>query len=112
MPVLTHLNPLDGAALKRILSEPKNAIIKQYSKLLELDGVELNFTEEALDYVVAKAVEFKLGARGLRSIIETILTDAMFEMPSEDKDQELVVDKSYAEQKLDKMSIKALKAVS
>jgi ATP-dependent Clp protease ATP-binding subunit ClpX len=112
MPVLTHLDPLDGTALKRILSEPKNAIIKQYSKLLELDGVELNFTEDALDYVVAKAVEFKLGARGLRSIIETILTDAMFDMPSEDKDQELVVDKSYAEARLDKMSIKALKAVS
>lgn len=112
MPVLTHLNPLDGEALKRILTEPKNAIMKQYSKLLELDGVQLNFTEEALDYVVSKAVEFKLGARGLRSIIETILTDAMFELPSEDKDQDLVVDKNYASQRLDKMSIKALKAVS
>lgn len=112
IPVLTHLNPLDGETLKLILTEPKNAIIKQYTKLLELDGVELQFTDEALDYVVDKALEFKLGARGLRSIIETILTDAMFELPSAEDDHKLTVDKSYAAQRLDKMSLKALKAVS
>lgn len=112
IPVLTHLNPLDSTTLKRILTEPKNAIIKQYTKLLELDGVELQFDDEALDYVVDKAVEFKLGARGLRSIIETILTDAMFELPSLEEEQLLEVDKDYASHKMEKMSLKALKAVS
>lgn len=112
IPVLTHLNPLDEATLKSILTEPKNAIIKQYTKLLELDDVELVFEEEALSYVVEKAVEFKLGARGLRSIIETILTDAMFELPSHEEPQTLVVDKDYALQRMDKMSLKALKAAS
>lgn len=112
MPVVTHLDPLDESALKRILTEPKNAIIKQYTRLLEIDDVKLDFTEKALDFVVAKAVEFKLGARGLRSIIEAILTDAMFEMPGLDKPQDLKVDKNYASQKLNKMSLKALKAVS
>lgn len=112
IPVLAHLNPLDSASLKLILTEPKNAIIKQYTKLLELDGVELKFEDEALDYVVEKAVEFKLGARGLRSIIETILTDAMFELPSMEDENELVVDKEYASNRMEKMSLKALKAVS
>ncbi len=112
MPVLTHLNPLDAETLKRILTEPKNAIIKQYTKLLEIDGVKLDFTSEALNYIVEKSVEFKLGARGLRSIIETILTDAMFELPSVEEEQTLVVDKNYASQRLEKMSLKALKAVS
>ena len=112
IPVLAHLNPLDSASLKLILTEPKNAIIKQYSKLLELDGVELTFDDEALNYVVEKAVEFKLGARGLRSIIETILTDAMFELPSMEDENSLVVDVEYASNKMEKMSLKALKAVS
>ena len=112
MPVLAHLDPLDAETLKRILTEPKNALIKQYAKLLELDDVTLEFKEEALDYVVDKAVEYKLGARGLRSIIETILTDAMFEMPGGDAPQTLVVNKDYAIRELEKMSLKALKAVS
>ena len=82
LPVLTYLNPLDREALRRILKEPKNSIIKQYSKLFEMDGIKLTFAEDALDYVVDKAVEYKLGARGLRSIVENIMTDAMFEAPS------------------------------
>lgn len=112
IPVLTHLNPLTEETLKSILTEPKNAIIKQYTKLFELDKVKLDFTDDALDYVVEKAVEYKLGARGLRSIIETILTDAMFEMPGSSEEQTLTVDKNYAAQKMDKMSLKELKAVS
>lgn len=113
IPVLTHLNPLDEKALKRILTEPKNAIIKQYAHLLKMDEIELDFQEEAIDYVVEKAMEFKLGARGLRSIIETILTDAMFELPGEvESDHKLVVDQAYAKKRIDKMSMNALKAVS
>ncbi|AEV33917.1 ATP-dependent Clp protease ATP-binding subunit ClpX [Owenweeksia hongkongensis] len=111
IPVLTHLNPLEKETLKEILTKPKNAIMKQYAKLLELDSVELDFKEEALDYVVDKAMEYKLGARGLRSIIETILTDAMFDLPSHDEEITLVVDEEYASQKMEKMSLKALKAV-
>ncbi len=112
IPVLTHLNPLDADTLKSILTQPKNAIVKQYTKLFELDGIELEFKDEALNYIVQKAVDFKLGARGLRSIIETILTDAMFDLPSSDEEHTLVVDKNYASHKIDKMSLKALKAVS
>lgn len=104
LPVLTYLNPLGRDALKRILVEPKNSIIKQYTKLLEMDGVKLSFTPEALDYIVDKAVEFKLGARGLRSIVETIMMDAMFEMPS-GRQKEFTVDKSYAESKMEKGKI-------
>ncbi len=112
IPVLAHLNPLDAETLKSILTEPKNAIIKQYTKLFELDGIELEFKDAALGYIVEKAIEYKLGARGLRSIIETILTDAMFELPSSDDEHTLVVDEDYASQKIEKMSLKALKAVS
>jgi ATP-dependent Clp protease ATP-binding subunit ClpX len=112
IPVLTHLNPLDKETLKSILTEPKNAIIKQYMHLLELDKVKLDFEEGAIDYVVEKAMEYKLGARGLRSIIETILTDAMFELPSVEGEQSLKVDKEYASQKMEKMSLKELKAAS
>lgn len=112
MPVLTFLNPLDEETLKRILTEPKNALVKQYTKLLQLDNIELDFTEPALAYVVKKSIEFKLGARGLRSIIETILTDAMFELPSQEEVTTLTVDESYAKHKLEKISLKALKAVS
>ncbi len=113
IPVLTHLNPLTRDVLKQILTEPKNAIIKQYVELLKMDKVDLNFKEEAIDYVVDKAIEFKLGARGLRSIIESILTDAMFELPGEVEDgHSLIVDETYAAERINKMSMNALKAVS
>lgn len=111
LPVLTHMNPLDKKTLRSILTEPKNAIIKQYQKLFEMDDIEFKITDEALDYIVEKAVEYKLGARGLRSLCEAILTDAMFEMP-EGKSSTLEVTRDYAEEKLDKSGIKRLKAVS
>lgn len=111
LPVLTHMNPLDKKTLRSILTEPKNAIIKQYQKLFEMDDIEFTITDEALDYIVEKAVEYKLGARGLRSLCEAILTDAMFEMP-EGKSSTLKVTRDYAEEKLDKSGIKRLKAVS
>ena len=111
LPVLTHMNPLDRKTLRSILTEPKNAIIKQYQKLFEMDDIDFTITEEALDFIVEKAIEYKLGARGLRSLCEAILTDAMFEMP-EGSANKLVVDKEYAEEKLDKSGIKRLKAVS
>lgn len=109
LPVLTHLNPLDRETLRRILTEPKNSIIKQYIKLFDLDGIELNFEEDALEYIVDKAVEFKLGARGLRSICENIMIDAMFHSPSE-KPEKLTIDLEYAREKLDRSSISRLKA--
>lgn len=112
MPVITHLEPLTKETLKRILVEPKNALVKQYTKLLELDEVNLEFKDEALDYIVEKAMEFKLGARGLRSIIEAILTDAMFELPTSEEKEPLKVTADYAAKKMDKMALKALKAVS
>ena len=111
LPVLTYMNPLDKGALRAILTEPKNAIVKQYEKLFEMDEIELVITEEALDFIVGKAVEYKLGARGLRSLCEAVLTDAMFELPGTDE-KELHVDKEYAEAKLNKSTIKKLKAVS
>lgn len=101
LPVLTYLNPLDHEALARILVEPKNSIVKQYIKLFEMDGVKLTFTQDTLDYIVDKAVEFKLGARGLRSIVETIMMDAMFEVPSTDK-KSFEVTKEYAEAQMEK----------
>ena len=101
LPVLTYLNPLDKEALTRILTEPKNSIIKQYVKLFEMDGVKLTFTDEALKFIVDKAVEFKLGARGLRSIVETIMTDAMFEIPST-KENTFEVTKEYAQSQIEK----------
>lgn len=101
LPVLTYLNPLDREALARILVEPKNSIVKQYIKLFKMDGVELVFEQETLDYIVDKAVEFKLGARGLRSIVETIMMDAMFEIPSTSK-RKFVVNKAYAESQMEK----------
>ncbi len=101
LPVLTYLNPLDKEALARILVEPKNSIVKQYIKLLRMDNVNLKFTQEALDYIVDKAVEFKLGARGLRSIVENIMMDAMFEMPSSNK-RTFEVTKEYAEAQMKK----------
>lgn len=101
MPVLTYLNPLDKPALRRILSEPKNAIIKQYQKMFEMDDVKLEFPLETLDFIVDKAVEYKLGARGLRSIVESIMIDAMFEVPSQDI-KSFVVTLEYAKQQMDK----------
>jgi ATP-dependent Clp protease ATP-binding subunit ClpX len=111
LPVLTYMNPLDKGTLRAILTEPKNAIIKQYKKLFEMDDVEFVITDEALEFIVEQAVEYKLGARGLRSLCEAVLTDAMFELPGTE-DTELHVTKDYAEKKLNKATIKKLKAVS
>ena len=111
LPVLTHMNPLDAKTLRAILTEPKNAIVKQYKKLFNMDEVELNITDSALEFIVDKAIEYKLGARGLRSLCEEILTDAMFHLPSSDETK-LNVTKSYAEDKLSKTTLKKLKAVS
>lgn len=101
LPVLTSLEPLDRAALRRILVEPKNAIVRQYIRMFELDGVNLEFTDEALDLIVDKAIEYKLGARGLRSIVETIMVDAMYETPSSRK-KSLVIDADYVKHQLQK----------
>ncbi|WP_438968920.1 ATP-dependent Clp protease ATP-binding subunit ClpX [Nonlabens sp.] len=111
LPVLTYMNPLDAKTLRAILTEPKNAIIKQYLKLFEMDDIEFSITDEALTYIVEKAIEYKLGARGLRSLCEAILTDAMFDMPGS-SDKKLVVTKEYADSKLNKSAIQKLKAVS
>lgn len=111
LPVLTHMNPLDAGTLRAILTEPKNAIIKQYRKLFSMDGIEFSITDGALDYMVEKAIEYKLGARGLRSLCEAIFTDAMFELPGSDQ-KSFKVTKTYAETKLNKSGIqKQLKAV-
>ncbi len=109
MPVVTFLHPLHKETLKRILTEPKNALIKQYQKLFKMDGIELKVEDEVLDFIVDKSVEFKLGARGLRSILEGILTDAMFEMPSNKSAKELNITLSYAEEKFRKTNIAKLK---
>ena len=111
LPVLSYMNPLDAATLRAILTEPKNSIMKQYEKLFLMDDVVFTVEEDALDYIVGKAVEYKLGARGLRSLCEAILTDAMFELPSSDEKQ-LVVSKDYAEQKMTKTTLKKLRAAS
>ncbi|APQ17884.1 ATP-dependent Clp protease ATP-binding subunit ClpX [Maribacter hydrothermalis] len=111
LPVLTHMNPLDKKTLRAILTEPKNAIIKQYEKLFAMDGITFTITEQALDYIVDKAIEYKLGARGLRSLCEAIFTDAMFEMPSSGE-KTFKVTKPYAEEMLSYDTIKKLKAVS
>ena len=103
LPVLTYLNPLDRDALEKILKEPKNSIIKQYQKLFEMDGVKLMFDEDALQFIIDKAVSYKLGARGLRSIVESIMTDAMFEAPSSRK-KTFTVTREYAERQLQKDS--------
>lgn len=111
LPVLTHMDPLDKATLRRILTEPKNAIIKQYEKLFEMDNIKFEITDGALDFIVEKAIEYKLGARGLRSLCEAILTDAMFDLPESDETK-FKVTKSYAEKALDKSGLRQLKAVS
>ena len=110
LPVLTHLDPLNEAALKQILTEPKNALIKQYTKLFEMEDVKLEIKDKALDYIVAKALEFKLGARGLRSICEAIITDAMFELPSNKDIKEIVITKDYATEKFEKSKFNKLRA--
>jgi ATP-dependent Clp protease ATP-binding subunit ClpX len=99
LPILTHLEPLDRSALRKVLTEPNNAIVRQYQKLFKMDGVELTFSEEALDLIVDKAIEYKLGARGLRSIVESIMIDSMYEIPSSGK-QQFEVSKEYAIEKL------------
>ena len=109
LPILTHLLPLDRVALRRILTEPKNAIIKQYVKLFEIDGIKLSFDKEVLDYIVDKAMEHKLGARGLRSICEAIMLDAMFDMPSDKETKELKITLSYATEKVENSKIESLK---
>ncbi len=109
LPVLTHLNPLDRTALRNILTEPKNSIIKQYVKLFAMDGIELTFDTEVLDFIVDKAVEYKLGARGLRSIVETVMMDAMFEIPSK-KVKHFEVTLDYARSQMDKAGMSRLES--
>lgn len=109
-PVLSHLDPLDADTLRRILTEPKNALIRQYVRLFEMDNVRLTFDKRVLDFIVEKAVEYKLGARGLRSITEAIMTDAMFELPSDESIKEFKVTLSYAREKFSKSKISTLKA--
>ena len=111
LPVLTHMDPLDRETLRAILTEPKNALIKQYKKLFLMDEVEFNITDEALDFIVDKALEYKLGARGLRSLCEAILTDAMYDLPSSDE-KNLHIDKEYAQHTLNKNLLKRLEIAS
>lgn len=108
LPVLSHLDPLTKDTLKKILTEPKNALIKQYAKLLLMEGVKLTFEESGIEFIVNKAVEFNLGARGLRSICEAIITDAMYELPSDETVKELVIDEKYAREKFEKSKFKRL----
>ena len=110
LPVLTYLDPLDEEILRRILTEPKNALVKQYTSLFELEGIKLSFTDEVIKYIAKKSVEYKIGARGLRSICEAILTDAMYELPSKKDVKEFIVDVDYAESKLSKSKLSKIKA--
>ena len=108
MPILTHLEPLDREALRRILTEPKNSIIKQYVKMFELDGVKLTFEDGVFDFIVDMAVEYRLGARGLRSIVEAIMMEPMYEIPSQNVDHyEVTIE--YAKSQLDKANMNVLK---
>lgn len=109
LPVLSYLNPLDKATLRRILTEPKNSIIKQYVQLFEMDDIKLSFDKEVLDFIVDKAMEYKLGARGLRSICEAIMLDAMYEMPSDKTNKELKITLAFAEEKFKKTKLSSLK---
>ena len=111
LPVLTYMNPLDEETLRMILTEPKNALVKQYKKLFEMDDIALSFKDDALDFIVKKAIEYKLGARGLRSLCEEILTDAMFTLPGSEETS-LVVDEAYVKKHLTRTQIKRLRAVS
>ena len=108
LPILTYLNPLEKEALRRILTEPKNAIIKQYERLFEMDGIKISFDESVLEYIVDKSIEFKLGARGLRSICEAIMIDAMFDMPSKELDH-VKIDLKYAKEKIEKADMNRLR---
>lgn len=110
VPVLTHLNPLDKTALRNILTEPKNSLFRQYVKLFEFEGVELVFEDDVLDFIVDKAMEYKLGARGLRSICEAIMLDAMYEIPSDLGIKKLMISLAYAKEKFEKADFKKLKA--
>jgi len=110
LPVLTHLDPLDVETLARILVEPKNSLIKQYQKLFELEGIRLNFTKEAIQEIAAKALDFKIGARGLRSICEAVLTDAMYDLPSATDVEEFTVDVALVNEKIAKSNLRKLKA--
>lgn len=110
LPVLTYLDPLDAEALKLILTKPKNALVKQYQKLFELEDVKLTFDDESIEYISAKAMEFELGARGLRSICEAIMTDLMFELPSQTEIKEFVITREYCEDKLKRSKINKLRA--
>ncbi|HMJ71003.1 MAG TPA: ATP-dependent Clp protease ATP-binding subunit ClpX [Cyclobacteriaceae bacterium] len=109
LPVVSFLNPLDHDALRKILTEPKNALVKQYRKLFEMEDIEIEFKEGALDFIVEKAVEFKLGARGLRSICEAIINDAMFDLPSDKNSDKLVINRAYAEEKFSRSHYSKLK---
>lgn len=109
MPVLTHLNPLDKATLMSIITEPKNSIVKQYQKLFEYEDIKLSFDKEVYEFIVDKAMDYKLGARGLRSIMEAIMIDAMFELPSDQKVKELNITLAYAQEKFNKSEIRKLK---
>ena len=111
LPVLTYLEPLGRDALRSILTEPKNAIVKQYVSLFKLDGIDLSFDGEVLDYIVDKAVEFKLGARGLRSICEAIMMDTMFDLPSQSDCRSFRVTLPYARSKVEKATLSRLKQV-
>lgn len=110
MPVVSHLDPLDSDTLKKILTEPKNALLKQYQKLFEMEGIALTFDKKAIDIIVCKAMEFKLGARGLRSICEVVMLDAMFEFPSDESKKELHITASYLKAQLSKLLLNKLKA--
>lgn len=110
LPMLTYMQPLDKTALKRILQEPKNALSKQFTKLFEMDDINIEFTDDAYEYIVEKAIEFKLGARGLRTIVEAILNEAMYEMPSHSKKKVLKIDEIYARQQLEKTNLARLQA--
>jgi ATP-dependent Clp protease ATP-binding subunit ClpX len=111
MPVLTHMDPLDRETLRAILTEPKNALVKQYKKLFAMDDVDLSISDDALDYIVDKALEYKLGARGLRSLCEAILTEAMYELPGSDE-RTLSIDKEYVDHHLNRTLLKRLKTAS
>ena len=110
LPVLVHLDPLDREALTSILTEPKNALLKQYKKIFKADNIQLVFEDDAIEYVVEKALEYKLGARGLRSICEAIMTDAMYDLPSEPGVKDFTITKEFVESRLEKTSISKLKA--
>ncbi len=112
LPVLTHLNPLDKETLKRILVEPKNALVKQYTKLFAMEGIKLSFDDDVLDFIVDQAMNFKLGARGLRAICESVMTDAMFDLPSQKEIKEFNFTLEYVKEKFDKSSLSLLRSVA